>query len=258
MPLIWDIYDRLGPRPVRDHIIRRRHSGIWNQIGCDTDLVLVHFPKTGGTSLAVALYGRPVNHYPLRVWRSADPVRFATCRPISVLREPAERLLSAIRHCQSGVRASPADLALGRWLERRHGGTECIFTAYLEDAGLRRRLSRSILFKSTDFWLGLDGAADRSSSLVCYRLLSDDRGARKDTWLNVARPVDEWHVCERLRALARSVLVDEYRWYDDPRNVPVRDALEIASAAPLIRPGTHSGMTAIARSLGGGRDALVQ
>lgn len=81
------------PRPVHHYLVilrRRRH---W----ADAGVIFVHIPKTAGTSISVALYGRPLGHLPASDIQRADARQFARLPVFSVTRNPWDRLVSAYR-----------------------------------------------------------------------------------------------------------------------------------------------------------------
>jgi hypothetical protein len=58
-------------------------------------LLFIHVPRAGGTSVAHALYGGPINHYSIRYFRTINP-RFCEERiSFALLRDPYERFKSA-------------------------------------------------------------------------------------------------------------------------------------------------------------------
>jgi hypothetical protein len=65
-------------------------------------LLFIHVPRAGGTSLAHALYGGPINHYSIRYFRTINP-RFCENRvSFAVLRDPYERFKSAYFFIRNG------------------------------------------------------------------------------------------------------------------------------------------------------------
>jgi hypothetical protein len=65
----------------------------FSESGC----IFIHVPKTAGTAIAMALYGRPVTHHPARFFRHIDPREFARLYKFAILRDPVERFVSAYR-----------------------------------------------------------------------------------------------------------------------------------------------------------------
>jgi len=67
-----------------------------------TGIALIHIPKTGGTSLSHALYGRGIWHRRWDQIRDADPAGFTRWLKVSVVRDPIERFVSAYSYLKCG------------------------------------------------------------------------------------------------------------------------------------------------------------
>lgn len=67
-----------------------------------TGIALIHIPKTGGTSLSFALYGRAIWHRRWDQIRSADPAGFERWLKVAVIRDPVDRFVSAFAYLKSG------------------------------------------------------------------------------------------------------------------------------------------------------------
>lgn len=98
-----------------------------------SDICFVHVPKNAGTSVAVALYGRKIDHLSAAFLRKANPQLFRQSLKIAILRDPAERLVSAYNFIRTkGTKLVPIvdkpefhevdfldfDRFLGEWLNR--------------------------------------------------------------------------------------------------------------------------------------------
>ena len=58
-------------------------------------LLFIHVPRAGGTSVAHALYGGPINHYSIRYFRTINPRLCDRATSFALLRDPYERFQSA-------------------------------------------------------------------------------------------------------------------------------------------------------------------
>lgn len=230
-PLIWDVYARL-PDAILQPIVRYRHGHIWTIKSDPETPVLVHIPKTGGSSVAQELYGQTINHYPVSIWQMADPDQFRDTRVFAILREPTERLISAIRHCISGPRASSKDLRLGRYLNSLAPDTLGILDAYLESASLRKICSSNIMFKPYDFWLGKPGEV---GGLQVFKLDGTNSaqpmpGRRNVNLAENGVPILSEHIMEK----AQDILRKDHDWYDLPGLASVSDATEAIAALAKV------------------------
>lgn len=202
MPLPWDFYPWI-PSPWRPQVVKRRHGAIWNSISAESEYLLIHIPKTGGTTLAESLYGHPINHYPVWVWRDADPDRFRKVTTFAVMRDPCERLVSSVRHCLGSPRASIADLSAGQLLKQAGASVIDMCFAYLTDRRLRRRLQRVILFRPQTLWITDDDCCAVDVLFALRTRESSDPPRLDSGWRNVnqfAPKVDA--ISPELRSLA--------------------------------------------------------
>ncbi len=223
---IWDWY-QVVPPVGRSIIVRLRHNAIWHSIPEVSSTVFVHIPKTGGTTLAFILYGQSINHYPIWVWRMANKRRFEQCTVVvTVLRDPFDRLVSAVRHCLGGDLASKRDLAAGLMFRRNASSIDEMIECYLQDQRIRDDLSGSLMFKPYRFWLG---KREMIPNLRCFALVKGSGDFLRDGLrLNENKNIETMTGSfEMLRKQAREVLREDYSWYDDPRNETVHDVNEI-------------------------------
>lgn len=230
-PLIWNVYELL-PNAILQPLVRHRHGHIWTLIP-EPDLpVLVHIPKTGGSSVAQELYGQTINHYPVSIWQMGDPERFLNARVFAILRDPTERLISAIRHCISGPRASQRDLQLGRYLKSFAPNTLGMLEAYLDSGSLRRVCASNIMFKSYDFWLGTPGEFE---GLQVFKLQVGGANQSSSSRQNVNLAENNiTDLPEHLAEKARHILKADYDWFDQKGVDSVKDATDsIAMLATL-------------------------
>lgn len=68
----------------------------------DAGLLFIHVPKTAGTSIHMALYGRALSHDSLAAWQKTYPRSMAGIRTAAVVRDPVDRFLSAFHYLKRG------------------------------------------------------------------------------------------------------------------------------------------------------------
>ncbi len=68
----------------------------------ETQSIFIHVPKTGGQSLAMALYGRGINHRTWREWYERNPEKFARYFKFAVIRDPMTRFSSSFDFLKDG------------------------------------------------------------------------------------------------------------------------------------------------------------
>lgn len=222
-PLIWDLYGKI-PTSLLRPLVRIRHRHIWSAIPKKNKPVLIHIPKTGGTSLAHALYGQAINHYPIQIWRLADPNRFSETLFVAVLRDPAERLVSAIRHCLGAPRASKRDVRLGDFFRSFSSNTEELLQLYLTDASVRNYCASNIMFKPFEFWLGKPANVQ---NLRVFKLEKGVDGRKIPNSLNVNLSNNYLsNLPKEIEEKALEVLRGDYDWYTHEVVLPVGDAIE--------------------------------
>jgi hypothetical protein len=65
-------------------------------------LLFIHVPRAGGTSVAHALYGGPINHYSIRYFRTIHPRFCERAVSFALLRDPFDRFKSAYTFVRNG------------------------------------------------------------------------------------------------------------------------------------------------------------
>ncbi|HEV2363401.1 MAG TPA: sulfotransferase family 2 domain-containing protein [Caulobacteraceae bacterium] len=103
---LWELWARTPPilrdsplagyarSRMRRHLPRRAR---------DRGIVFIHVPKTGGTSMAQAIYGRGAGHATALFWRAADPKVFIAAESFAMLRDPIDRFVSAYRYIRNAA-----------------------------------------------------------------------------------------------------------------------------------------------------------
>lgn len=66
------------------------------------EVVFVHVPRTGGTSISQALYGRNLPHLSMAYYQALAGDKLAGLPSFAVIRDPIDRLASAYRFIRAG------------------------------------------------------------------------------------------------------------------------------------------------------------
>jgi len=67
-----------------------------------SNMLLVHVPRTGGTSISLHLYGRNLPHFSMRFYQDVFGERLASMPIFAVIRDPVERFISAYHFVRDG------------------------------------------------------------------------------------------------------------------------------------------------------------
>lgn len=113
--------------------------------------IFVHTPKTAGTSIGQAIYGRWVGHVPLSRFAAFDRRRFSKFFKFAFVRNPWDRLLSAFAHLKGY--GEPTAAVEQRWAERYLGETETFEQFVLK---LRQEKFRAVIVNDAHFRSQLD------------------------------------------------------------------------------------------------------
>lgn len=92
----------LAPDAVSRQIRVRRRTRVFRKAG----VVFVHVPRTAGTSITSALYGRFIGHFGLADLLAAAPADVQALPRFTVVRNPWDRLVSAWSFARAGASAS--------------------------------------------------------------------------------------------------------------------------------------------------------
>ena len=84
----------------RDREMLARPRAVQDAAGC----IFVHIPKTAGMSVCKTVYGTEelLGHAPAHAWQRLDPARFRDLFVFSLMREPADRFVSAFYFLKAG------------------------------------------------------------------------------------------------------------------------------------------------------------
>ena len=151
------------------------------------NVIFTHVPKTGGTSIAKALFGSKTTHIPIYRYRVTHPALFARAFKFAIVRNPWDRIYSAFKylHRVVGNRSFPD----GEWATEVLGEVQTFqqFVHRLEQPGYRLLVMSYIHFRPQLWWLSVPGqgmAMDYVGRLEhiqeAYQLVSERLGVDVD------------------------------------------------------------------------------
>ncbi len=224
-----------APAWLSKAVLLVKFSNSWQQIPKDTKYLFIHVPKTGGSSLAKALYGGYINHVSVKIHYLLDQERFARMIVFAIIRHPAERFLSSINHCLGkSSRASKDDIELGKRLLKF--GDDAISIAEslcISPASIVRYCGVSVLFVPQYHWLCI-GKKRGGSQLILYGL-RDGRGYLNAQRIgescveNVAEDLPSWkNLSSQALDSLRVVYAQDWKMYQTALALnPVTDVMEV-------------------------------
>jgi hypothetical protein len=65
-------------------------------------ILFIHIPRTGGTSIAIGLYGHKTDHHSAAYYKAVNDVAFGSCFKFAFVRNPWDRLVSAYHLLRTG------------------------------------------------------------------------------------------------------------------------------------------------------------
>lgn len=145
----------------------------------ETGVVFVHVPKTGGTSVARALYGTDGGgHRTVRDYRAALGDAFVDRAFVfAVVRDPVERLASAFRYLRAGG-GNRLDAAFGDRVLSRYGTLDAFVRGWLGPETVREQVH---FRPQADFVTDANGALDIDLVARHERLAEDYHAVRRRT-----------------------------------------------------------------------------
>jgi len=139
---------------LRARIADLRGRGIYARYHADArGCIFIHIPKTGGTSVAVALFGTDSRHVPIAEYIQANPRKARRYFKFTIVRNPYDRLVSSFHFLKQG--------GLHQW---------------------DRRWAEENLTEYPDFrtfvreWLTVENAASWAHFVPQYQFVTDSRG----------------------------------------------------------------------------------
>ena len=144
---------RFTPDTLCSALLRHKFVGMWDAFGPREPFLFIHIPKNAGTHISHALYGRFINHYPLRFYLLGNPLRVATMCSVAVLRDPAMRFMSTVHHLMFGERLNAADEALQQMMLAVSHDPLVVAERFFTNPRFRWQLSSSVLFLPQHYWI---------------------------------------------------------------------------------------------------------
>lgn len=121
------------PREFVHVLMAARRRRAWREAG----VIFIHVPKAAGTSIARAIYGRPLGHMKASTVALVCPTLFRELPTFAVVRNPWDRLVSAYHFAAQG---GTGDAGMHR--KSRYRGAEFrSFAVFLDEWFRRQRLA---------------------------------------------------------------------------------------------------------------------
>ncbi len=98
---LWNVLLLLSPRIYEHRKSRNRGVG-YLPVFDATRSIFIHVPKAGGTSVAIALYGRNIPHATWHEWYDLNPKKFRDYFKFAIVRHPISRFVSAFNFLKAG------------------------------------------------------------------------------------------------------------------------------------------------------------
>ncbi|MEO8450771.1 MAG: sulfotransferase family 2 domain-containing protein, partial [Gemmatimonadota bacterium] len=177
--LLRQLVDTLAWTVAEGSMQRRREKSFGLEFPDDFDRtasIFVHVPRTAGTSMGMALYGRQVKHHMWSQWVEINPRKCREYFSFAVVRDPIKRFLSACEFLKDGG-MNPADQQIGVDLLAGFDDAEQFILSMKKDMEAQKRLLAYWHFRpQSDF---LDAKADRPKIKTLIPFEHLESGVRK-------------------------------------------------------------------------------
>lgn len=134
-------------------LMHRKFTAIWQEFAPEERFLFIHIPKNAGTYISHSLYGRFLNHYPLKLYQVDNPQRLQRMRSFAVMRDPALRFMSGIHHHLYGEDLSIPDYSLRKVMLAISDDPFVIARSFFTDSMLRFRMRSSLHFVPQYLWI---------------------------------------------------------------------------------------------------------
>ena len=98
----WRLGRRLAGAVLPERLLERRCAARKADLFREAGVTFIHVPRAGGTSVANALYGGHIGHFPVRDLLAAGPRDVLELPRFTIVRNPWERAVSAWRFARAG------------------------------------------------------------------------------------------------------------------------------------------------------------
>jgi hypothetical protein len=183
----------------------------------DSGVLLVHIPRTAGTSLCSQLYGRNIPHLTVRTWYGLLGDAAEEVRKFSIVRDPVERLVSLYAFLKNGGSELMAAPRYDPWKLSSAVDLGDFLARMWDEDGSRRK---PLYFQSQSYCV-----TDLQGEIAVDRLFSfsGDRGFGPElaSWLgiqnipryNSVKP-PEVHVSASLRSKIEQHYADDFAMFE--------------------------------------------
>jgi hypothetical protein len=151
-------FERKLPLSVQRPIVRAIRDDPFTPENDATKSIFIHIPKTAGTSIAQAAYGRWIGHIPLSRFAAFNADKYREYFKYSFVRNPWDRLLSAYAHLKGfGEPLAPREAA---WSDVFLGDKTSFeeFVLALRDRQFRRQIIADLHFRPQVAWITVPGS----------------------------------------------------------------------------------------------------
>ena len=109
------------PSKILKPIVQLYYGDVWSRYN-DFKILFIHIPKSAGSSVGLAIYGRPTQHRPASHFFALDEERFSNAVSCSVIRNPYDRFCSIFYHYSGAPLANSDEKQVWKMFFSRFSG----------------------------------------------------------------------------------------------------------------------------------------
>ena len=176
----WRAGRAVAKRLVPERLLEQRRAARKGELFGRAGVAFIHVPRAGGTSVANALYGGHIGHFPVRDLLSESSDEVLALPRFTVVRDPWERAVSAWQFARAGSGKGGQEAAIanpGLYKDERFGS----FARFVEEFLLPAEVDRlDPVFRRQSWYVGTEPSAafDHVGRLEA---LEDTQGWLSDT-----------------------------------------------------------------------------